>query len=561
MKKQVLLFKLLGTLLLLNISVSKFSAQCAANFAYTLNPNGNVDFVSTSTGTSAATIYQWWFGDSNSSNVDPANHTYANNGTYTVELFIYDPGPPTCSTSISQTIQITSAPVPTCNLNASFTYTITGPGQVSFESTSTGTTATSTYTWNYGDANIGTGANSVHTYTTNGFYPVALWVQDGPTCFDTVYQNVFINNLPCNLTASFTYTNLPNGQVDFTSTSTGTNNLSTGFAWHINNVQANTGATFSNFFANGTYSISLVVNTYSPACTDTTMQVITVSNNTCNLNASFTYTQAANGVVNFQSTSTGTIPSMVYTWNFGDSNGIIGSNTTPTHTYTNGGNHQVLLIVTDPNNAFCKDTMMSTINITSVPCTANSNFTLQPVSPGFWYAIPDYPWNVVAASWDWGDNTSSNTLYASHTYSPAGMYTICLSVTVSCAATSTTCSAYLITKSVEIENLSMAHIDVVPPTVNITNINTLHGAAFSELSVFPNPTSGEMNISIKNLTENLQHVSIYNITGSEVYQAPGASAGNSMEYNLNLNHLNNGIYFINFKFNNSVVNKKIVISK
>ncbi len=60
-----------------------------AGFSETVNSNGVVDFMSTSTST-GTTTYAWDFGDGGSATVDNPTYTYAANGTYTVCLIVYD---------------------------------------------------------------------------------------------------------------------------------------------------------------------------------------------------------------------------------------------------------------------------------------------------------------------------------------------------------------------------------------------------------------------------------------------------------------------------------------
>lgn len=451
------------------------SAQCNPNFTFTLNANGNVSFQSTSTPTNANC--NWTFGNNLTSTLQAPSTTYTANGTYTVSLFIWS-AVPSCSSSISQTINITSVTSPSCTLNSNFTHSLLANGFVNFTSTSTGTIAQSSYVWLSNNNLISTGS--------------------GP----------------------FTYP-----------------------------------------FTNGTYTITLAITnwTTAPACTSTISQVITVSSNTCNLNAAFSFTQNANGVVNFVSTSTGTTANMQHYWNFGDGFNTTG-NGTQTHTYTNAGNFNTYLLITDPNNPSCSDSVVVPININTVPCVANSNFTLTQISPGLWNAIPAYPWNVVSATWSWGDNTSTNALYTSHTYSPTGQYTICLTVSVSCGATSTTCSSYFITRMANAESFAMAQVNVIAPSLISVGVNDNNPLLNdNNCFVYPNPSNGELTLKLSGVKANSANIEVFSVIGTKVFESNMELLNESNTKNISLKDQADGIYFVKINANNKMITKKIVV--
>lgn len=532
------------------------NVPCNLNASFVANQlgNGNVQFVSTSTGTTSQTFYQW---SSNISYIGSTNPVTANfiNGTYTITFSALNTfTPSTCSQTVSQVITVTSN---TCNLVPSFVQTVVA-NNATLQSTSTGTVVGSTYSWHYGDATQGTGNPSTHTYpNAPGGYVCYLVVNNGAGCIDSV-SNVVTINVPCNINASFVANQLGNGNVQFVSTSTGTV-PNTSYQWYKNFTYFGSSNPITTNFANGTHTITFaVVNSFTPsACSQTITQIITVTSNTCNLNAAFNFTQGANGLVNFASTSTGTIPGMTYVWDFGDGFNTIGG-PTASHSYTNAGIHQAALVVQDPNNPICKDSVTIPINITSVPCVANSNFTLTQLSPGNWQAIPQYPYNVNLATWSWGDNTFDNFLYASHTYSPIGLYTICLTVSVSCGATSTTCASYNITRLSS--PMSMAFVNVVPPQAQtITGFHSNGFLAANETIIYPNPSNGSFEIMIKGLNETIAVIDIYSLTGKLIQSSQTEISNGQLYKQIALKDQANGIYFVKIKTNEGLITKKIVL--
>lgn len=557
MTKTFTLFKLIAVLFTV-LSVQNASAQCNASFSFSAGANGFVFFYSTSTNTTSFTSYSWNFGNTQTGSGSFVSHTYTANGTYTVVLTLGSTSSLVpCSSSATQVITITN--VSTCNINASFSHTVGTGGQVSFASTSTGTLSNATFTWNYGDNSSGTGQTSSHTYTANGFYPVLLLVDNGSNCSDSIVQFVNITSFPCTLNAAFNYTLNPNGNVSFASTSTGTTINQSYYNWNLNHqpwIYFGQPA-FSNNFTNGTYTITLIVtnSTVNPVCIDSVSQVITVTSNTCNMVPSFTFTQGSNGVFNFVSTSTGTTAFTTYNWDFGDGFTSTGSGI-QSHTYTNAGWHTVTLLLQESNSLSCADSVVQQININTVPCVANSNFTLTQLSPGNWQAIPQYPYNVVSATWNWGDNTSTNALYTNHTYSVTGQYTICLTVSVSCGGLSSTCSSYNITRLAE--PVSMAFVNVVPPTSVPTGLNENSVLRESDITLFPNPTTGKFTIQLKRIADANSLIEVFSLDGqlimSETIGATSALNQKTLELTAK-----EGFYFVKIKTNTGTVTKKIVL--
>lgn len=534
------------------------NVPCALNANFVANQlgNGNVQFVSTSTGTTAQSYYQWYSNPSNFSSTAPTATANFINGTYTITLTVVNSFTPSlCSNTVSQIVTVTSN---TCNLVPSFVHTVVA-NNATLQSTSAGTVAGSIYTWHYGDATQGSGNPTTHTYPNSpGGYNCYLVVDNGGGCIDSVSNWVTVS-VPCNLNASFVANQLGNGNVQFVSTSTGTV-ANTSYQWYYNNIPFGSTNPINHNFANGTYTIKFAaVNSFTPSlCSQTITQIVTVNSNTCNLNAAFNFTQGTNGLVNFASVSTGTIPGMTYVWDFGD-----GFNTTGgpivSHTYTNAGIHQAALLVQDPNNLICKDSVIVPINITSVPCVANSNFTLTQLGPGYWQAIPQYPYNVSVVTWSWGDNTFDNYLYASHTYSPIGLYNICLTVSVSCGATSSTCATYNITRLSS--PMSMAYVNVVPPQSITLGIPSFSKSNDSNVLIYPNPTAGEFAILINNLKDNHAFIEVYTMTGKLVHVSYSDVINGQLNHEIKLKEEAEGVYLVKIKLDQSVITKKVVLQK
>ena len=528
-----------------------------SNFASSQGANGLVNFNNTSTGTVGGTTYFWNFGDAtNSTSFSPA-HTYTSNGSYTVSLAANNNFTASCASTKTAVVVVNSI----CNLAANFTYTMGANGLVNFISTSIGTNSFTNYRWTFGNGIVLSGNNmtsTAQTYTANGTYVVTLKDStSNPACVSQISQTINIGNVinPCNLSANFSGAGT-NGVFNFNNTSTGTSAGVT-YLWNFGDATTSSSVSPSHTYTNaGNYTVTLSANNnYSYSCVSTKTTVISVS--ICSLASNFTHTVGANGLVNFSSTSTGTNALTGYSWNFGDGNNGNGANTS--HVYNNGNYIATLNAVNYSVNPSCSDTSSHAITVNTNTCIANANFSIAPTATAqYWNVIPASPANVSSAIWTWGDGSSSNTLYTSHQYSAAGTYSICLTVTVNCGATSYNCSSYYIFRSSEQDNSAMIYVNVIDPYIFMANSNIEMKSIL--YTIYPNPSNGDFNLNVSGLDYGLVKVSISNIIGTQVFETEVEASNGSLSKELHVNYLSNGIYFVKINSGKKEHIKKIVIN-
>ncbi len=551
--------------------------SCSSQVVYTLSINSPTPNCSLSVGTTPATGTASCNGSATVTNVTglcgAPSYTWIPGGMTggsvaglcpgTVYTVIASAGTGSnCCPTVSNTFSVSAN---NCNVNANFSHTVGANGLVNFTNLSTGTNSVSTtYSWTLGNGQTSNAQNPSTTYTANGQYFVALWAINSPSCWDSAWVFVNVNTVTggtCNLNANFSYTNGLNGLVSFANTSTGTVNP-VFYSWNFGNGQGSNLANPSiTYTANGSYQVKMKavnVSTVAPYCADSLTQVVNITNvsGPCNLSASFTHTVGANGLVNFANTSTGTVANTVYYWNFGD--GTTGFGANPGHTYPSAGAYFVLMTAIN-NSLNCMSTASMAINVTGINCVANSNFSVAPTNTAqYWTATPAFPWNISNAVWSWGDGSSSNGLYSSHSYSAAGNYPICLSVTVSCGSTSSTCATYSISKMNSAA--AMIQINVVAPELVEVGIAD-HLSFVNGFNFYPNPNNGLLNVEFNSENPAPYTIQVMDLNGKTVFSTGINGPAEQKTKLINLEYLPNGVYILQLEQAGQRLNTKLVISK
>ncbi len=167
------------------------SQFCQADFYYYPDSNmvGNtLQFVDVSIGTPPYGCL-WDFGDGTTSTLQNPVHTYAQAGYYYVCLTITDTN---CTSTSCDTVVAGFPPIPCgcyISLNANGL-------TANFLGIAYGGTPPYTYYWQFGDGNVSTVANPVHTYAAAGTYTVTLTVADAAGCTSASTMNITVGNNP-----------------------------------------------------------------------------------------------------------------------------------------------------------------------------------------------------------------------------------------------------------------------------------------------------------------------------------------------------------------------------
>ncbi len=141
--------------------------------------------------------------------------------------------------------------------------------------------------------------------------------------------------------------------------------------------------------------------------------------------------------------------------------------------------------------------------------------------------------SVGANSWDFGDGTTSSSNSPFHYYNSNGTYNACLNLTTSCGTISY-CSDIVVFDSSSIDIMEMS--------------NNL-------LEIYPNPSSGIFNISLKSNINKKFKVSIFDLSGRLVFKK---EINNKSKIEVDISNKSNGIYLMKLSIGETQYQNRII---
>lgn len=209
--------------------------------------------------------YDWDFGDGGSATGANPTHTYASDGSFTVTLTVTDDDGATDTATTSATISAVANEAPFADHGGPYTGTvgqsISLDGSASFDADGT----IVSYAWDFGDSNVGSGAQPTHSYASAGTFTVTLTVTDDDGATDEVTTTATItepsSNNPPVADPNGPYTGVVGQPVQFDgSGSYDTDGTIFAYLWNFGDGGVGTGATPTHTYAAaGTYTVELGV--------------------------------------------------------------------------------------------------------------------------------------------------------------------------------------------------------------------------------------------------------------------------------------------------------------
>lgn len=407
-----------------------------------------------------------------------------------------------------------------------------------------------------------------YTFNDNGNYYYAVVVIDTANqCYDSTGGTLSITSVAtCNAGVNITQSGTGNlGEIELTDQSTvssGGMYFSTVHFYELPNynyvgsvdLQPYTNTATYQFSNNGNYYYYVEVTDSTTQCYDTTGGNITISGLPANCSSNYSYTINSSNPYEYFFTATGnTNYGSYYFWDFGD--GTYGYNSSEYHTYSNAGTYSVCLTMEDSVTG-CIDTLCQNITV-SAPINCGAGFYIFQDSMN---AGQIYAWNLsngsnLSYSWDFGDGSTSNQAYPTHTYSNIGNYTICLTVSDSSGCSDTFCDTIAITSKANGTTLNVLNPFVTAGIEDKTN------NSFQNLSVYPNPTKSDFTMEVTTQTSASYDLQLTNLTGAIVLQKSFNVTKGTSRVSLPADKLANGVYVLSIRDMNSNERKVVKLIK
>ncbi|MDX2362255.1 MAG: PKD domain-containing protein [Crocinitomicaceae bacterium] len=259
--------------------------------------------------------------------------------------------------------------------------------------------------------------------------------------------------------------------------------------------------------------------------------------------AGYTNAPGANaGEIDFTNISTGPLLSYSYI-EYGDgSSEVIGAGATLTHAYAMNGTYNACVTIAASDSS-CVDTYCGTITIAGLTgCTAGftSYQAIDSTGAGgtiVWVTNTSTTQSGTALtySWDFGDGTTSTDAYPTHVYSTIGTYTVCVTIADGTGCTDTYCDDITVTQKAVGFTLNV----IVPGTMAVEEQKLLTG-----LNLYPNPTQGDLTLSLNSANDSEVQISIMNLAG-QIMNVQDLML-NSGQNNVTVESMNltDGFYFV-----------------
>ena len=379
-----------------------------------------VNFATNEAG-SAPIAVNWDFGDGSSSTESLPSHTYTTGGIFTATVTATNGcGTTTESFTITPCAPVTVAPTATPDSGSA-------PLVVSFDANALGTGPLNAF-WTFGDGSISTELNPIHTFSTDGLYPVQITVTNSCGSASGTVQVAVCGLVSIAPTADLTIGNAPL-TVNFASGELGSSPIAT--TWDFGDTNSSSGATTVHTFSlPGSYLVSVLsTNTCGSATGTVAIEVCDA------VGAAPTAAVGANGIataVQFSALPSGSGP-FNYVWNFGD--GATSTLENPLHDYGVGGLYAASVTVSNPCGTATASITADLCSPPNAGFSANTTFGIAPFCVDF----TDLSSGQIASSlWSFGDGNTDPTIGdTAHTFTSAGTFDVTLTVANACAVEST----------------------------------------------------------------------------------------------------------------------------
>lgn len=473
--------------------------------------------------------YTWDFGDGSAAGSGNApTHSYASTGSYQVTMTVEANG---CSSSASNYVTY----APRAVVDFSINQVSCNNEEVVFTNGSSVSSGKVGYSWDFetDGTSDASSINANHEYSGFGTFDITLTATTEFGCVDTKTKQVSLLEGP---KADFTTSTLCNkDNVDFTNTTIEPSSGTTSYYWEMSDgFTSNNKDASKSFSAIGWYEVQLTA-TNNNGCQDIEKRMVSIDELPV---AQFYATDVCLGEdVEFQNATTGNNGNVTYDWDLDQ--GMTSILMNPTATYSAAGAYSITLKASTPSG--CINTITKTVNVNEIPTGTLSGVSGQKGDGTMVFTASNLTTNtnVTILFGDGGKyvgNTGANTSFSEvYTYTNDGVYFYKL----------------------KLEKAGCTAEDDGTIAVVRTDVNPVLS---SELSVYPNPTTGQFSIDLSGLNEKVNMIKVYTADGKELSSLNYNSSLGSV-VNMNLSNTSPGIYLIKIFTENEVYSSKLTLNK
>jgi hypothetical protein len=221
----------------------------------------------------------------------------------------------------------------------------------------------------------------------------------------------------------------------------------------------------------------------------------------------------------------GTGTAVSYSWSSNISNGVAFIPTASIGTYTVTG--------TDANN--CKNTSLRVVTVSSLPTIGSTVTPSETVCVGESVTLE----GTGAATYIWSDNVQNGipfTIAQTHTYTVTGR-------------NASSCD------NVATRTVTVKECSIIDPGTGVGMVSSTS----QSISIYPNPTNGQFNISIKNANFKELYIVVSTTLGQEVFSAIDKNNSTDYTISINLEYLSKGMYYLKLNTGTTIKAIKLMI--
>ncbi len=361
---------------------------------------------------------------------DTFTHSYADEGSYSLEVVITDSDGGSSTDSMVVTVA-NHAPILSDLIapnggegqNLTFSVTVEDPG----------TNDSVSYQWDFGDGSSATGsANVQHAYADNGSYTVTFTASDDDGATTSASAVIVVSNLAPVIDSTAVPTSGDEGEsIVLSATASDVPSDSVSYTWDFGDGSPQqVGSPISyTWLDEGSYTVTVIASDDDGDASSATAP-ITINN----LAPTITQSSIPLGphgegdavLFSVQASDPGS-DILSYHWDFGDGSAPAGS-AQASHTFLDEGSYNLTLIVDDGDGGTAQQgAVINVVNVAPQISNLSGNISGLEAQALSWTAQVSDPGSsdVVTGTWDFGDGSPpSSGLSASHAYPDDGVYTL-----------------------------------------------------------------------------------------------------------------------------------------